>query len=118
MNSIYFARSISLYGSEQDKRDIQTLKSLGFDVIDLAADEALQREYKGRGMEAFLERVKWCSALAFRANPDGTIGAGVWDEIQAALEVGLDVIELPNLMSRRALSVGDTREYLRLVGQR
>ena len=48
-------------------------------------------------------------------NGDIYIGAGVFKEIQS---VDVPVIELPSSISRRGLTVEQTREYLREVGQR
>lgn len=112
---VYHARPISLYGTLQDLRDGLTLRKLGFTVVDPASDE-YQERYKSEGMDVFIKLVSTCDALAFRAFPDGTIGAGIMKEIHAAQIHGMEIIELPSILSRRALSVEDTREYLRLMG--
>jgi hypothetical protein len=114
---IYYARPISLYNTAQDKRDIELMESLGFEVIN-PNKEALQERYKAEGMSVFLEAVKDCDSLAFRAFPDGMLGAGVMKEIQQAEELNKPVIELPTSTSKRILSVEDTRSYLSYSGHR
>jgi hypothetical protein len=114
---IYYARPISLYNSAQDKRDIELMQSLGFEVIN-PNKEALQERYKVEGMNVFLEAVNECDGVAFRAFPDGKIGAGVYKEIQKAVELNKQVIELPTITSSRILSVEDTRAYLTYGGHR
>ena len=69
-------------------------------------------------MEYFAELVRSCGAVAFRVLPDGSIPAGVAKEIAVANEVGKPVIELPSGISRRVITVEQTREYLAEVGQR
>jgi hypothetical protein len=100
-----------------DKRDIELLVNLGFEVIN-PNKEALQERYKQEGMNVFYEALKDCDLVAFRSFPDLKIGAGVLGEIQKAQELGLLVIELPTLTSVRNLSVDDTRAYLGYLGQR
>jgi hypothetical protein len=74
--------------------------------------------YKIEGMNVFLQAVTDCDALAFRSFPNGEISAGVAKEINKAYELGKLVIELPSITSKRILSVDDTREYLKLLGNR
>jgi hypothetical protein len=114
---IYYARPISLYNTKQDERDIQTLRDLGFDVINPNKEE-LERWYKKDGMDVFLQAVAQCDALAFRSFLDGGIGSGVYAEIETAIRHEKPVIELPTITSKRVLSVNDTREYLKLLGVR
>lgn len=114
---IYYARPINLYNTPQDQRDIETMKSLGFEILN-PNKEHLQERYKTEGMEAFLKAVDECDCLAFRSFPDLTISAGVKKEIDKAIEMGKSVIELPTITSNRVLSVDDTREYLKLLGHR
>lgn len=113
----YYARPIHLYNSEQDKRDIQAIENMGFEVVN-PNKEHLQERYKTEGMNVFLEAVSDCDALAFRAFPDLSIPAGVKKEIDKANELRKIVFELPTITSKRVLSVEDTREYLKLLGYR
>lgn len=114
---VYYARPINLYNTAQDKRDITLLNFLGFEVVNPDKEE-LQERYKKEGMSVFLQAIDDCDALAFRSFPDLKIGAGVWKEIEKAINEGKMVIELPTLTSNRILSVEDTREYLKLLGHR
>lgn len=114
---IYFARPISLYGTKQDIRDIETLKTFGFEVID-PNTENLQERYNTAGMIVFEEVVAKCDCLAFRSFQDGKIGAGMVKEINIARQLNKPIIELPTITSHRELSVDDTRTYLQLLGYR
>lgn len=119
---------MSIYSSAakpnlQELRDIETLKALGFEVFN-PNQQWIQDKCKeiaasgGNSMNIFEEMVKECDTLAFRAHPDGTIGAGIVKEILWAQEAGHPVFELPSSISRRTLSVDATREYLKELGQR
>lgn len=114
---VYYAHPISLYGTKQEQRDIDTLEALGFSVLNpnSAVHEA---GYAEKGMQYFEELVSGCQALAFRAFPDGGIPAGIFKEVNAAKEKNIPVLELPSAMSRRSLSVDATREALREAGCR
>jgi len=123
---IYYAHSMSIYSSpekenKQEKRDIAMLEAIGFEVFN-PNQPWIQEKCKELGansMSLFESMVKEdTQALAFRAHPDGTIGAGIVKEIAWAKEVDHPVIELPSSITRRSLSVDDTREYLKELGQR
>lgn len=114
---IYYAHCIALYGTPQEERDVATLKSLGFEVINPNAPEH-DAGYKSEGMPYFYAIVTECDALAFRANPDGAVPAGVAKEVGWAQAAGHPVIELPGGVIRRTLDVDETREYIREVGAR
>jgi len=114
---IYYARPISLYNTKQEERDLSLLVYLFKDVVNPNKEE-LQRRYDIEGMDVFTSAVKDCDALAFRSFQDGKISAGVKKEIDAAIENGKPVFELPTITSSRILSVEDTREYLKLLGHR
>lgn len=124
MITIYYAHCMALYDTAQEVRDVQALEALGFTVCNPNTWEHKARvaEMKSAGaddvMPYFCNLVASCGALAFRALPDGSIPSGVAKEIDAARECILPVIELPNAVERRTLSVAATREYLRDVGQR
>lgn len=117
MIKCYYARSISIYGTEQDKRDILTLQKMGFDVVDPNQPE-YQERYKTEGMDLFIRLIRECHCLSFRSHPDMYIPAGVAKEIEYAESLFLPVFELPTILSFRVLSVDDTRKYLHLIGNR
>lgn len=114
---VYYAHSIALYNTPQEKRDHSTLFELGFTVTcpnTPYSDEGYKRE----GMEFFKKLIADCDCLAFRANPDMTINAGVAREIEWAQEMGKPVIEIPSMVARRTLTVDATRQLLREWGVR
>lgn len=114
---VYYARPISIYNTMQDERDIRMLELMGFEVNNPNKAELSER-YKTEGIEAYLKLVRDSDIVAFRAFQDGSIGAGVYKEINEAMAHNKPVIELPTITSKRILSVEDTREYLRLIGFR
>lgn len=109
----YYARPITLYGTPQEKRDEELIRSLGFEPIHIK-----KADYQGQGMAVFEPMVKDAKALFFRAFPDLSIGAGVAKEIAWAVEGGIPVVELPHVFERRTLSVDETRRMLAYMGQR
>ena len=123
---IYYAHCQAIYGTKQDQRDVETLKALGFEVVNPSDEQHVQmaRNMKCAGvpservMEYFTGLVDSCDAVAFRALPDGAIPAGVAKEVERAVSEGKPVIELPSCILRRVLTVEQTREYLKEIGQR
>ena len=117
MKKAYYARPMAIYGSKQEMRDIETMSALGFESIDINKKE-IQAAYDQQGMAVFLEYVKKADAIFFRRQLDGKIGAGVYKEIQWAIEADLPVVELPGAMVGTVATVNETREYLNLSGFR
>jgi len=123
---IYYAHCQSLFGTPQEKRDIELLTSLGFDVVNPGDASYKDKviEMKASGFTSgeiityFGHEVERCDVLAFRALPDGAIPAGVAMEIKYAQTRGYPVIELPSSVQRRTISIDLTWEYLRESGQR
>ena len=140
---VYYAHSQAIYGTAQEIRDVNVLKQLGFEVVNpsdqehqtmaekilVEAEKARAKAAKsqqpfmaGKGsekvMEYFTSLVEGTDAVAFRALPDGAIPAGVAKEIEWASQAGKPVIELPSGVSRRVITVEQTREYLKEIGQR
>lgn len=116
---IYYAHSIVLYNTLQEERDIQLLERLGFEVYSPNNEEDAEG-YKIFGMGHFRTLIQdhKIKSLAFRANTDGTINAGIAKEIGFARECGKSVIELPSGITRRTLNVEETREVLLEQGAR
>lgn len=108
---VYYAHPITLYGTPAETRDIATLEALGFEVVNPNTPE-LDAAYKERGMEVFTPVVESCDALAFRSFPDGSIPAGVAQEIKVIHALNRPVIELPHMIGNRILSLENTRCYL------
>jgi hypothetical protein len=119
MKKAYYARPISIDNTQQAYRDHELIRSLGFEPYPVAEDKKWALEtYREIGMEAFKPYVEVSSVLIFRAFPDGSIGAGVAKEIAWAEAAGIPVIEIPRQISRRTLSVEDTKAMLAELGQR
>lgn len=116
MLKVYYAHPLSLYGTLQEKRDIQLLLNLGLDVLN-PNEQQHQEGYKKEKMEYFRKIVRACDVFAFRAFPDGKIGAGIIKELEF---FGTDkpIVELPHSISCRILTVEQTRDYLKQLGQR
>ena len=118
---IYYAHCQAIYDTPQEKRDIETLEKLRFEVVNpngpIHQDTARRLKEKDPNsvMDYFYKLVAQCDAIAFRALPDGAIPAGIGGEIA---NLGIPVIELPSGIKRRVLTVEQTREYLKEVGQR
>lgn len=117
MHKCYYAHPLSLYGSPQETADVAMLEGLGFEVIN-PNSEYHSQQYSIHGMQYFCDVVNACDMLAFRAFPDGSIPAGIAKEVSAARMGKKPVIELPNGIIRRCLSVEESVEYLEQSGQR
>ena len=116
---IYYAHCKAIYGTPQEKRDVELLEKLGFEVVNPSEEihEKLCREREDK-MSYFVELVKDCGVLAFRSLPNGDIPVGVAKEIDVALEHNIPVIELPSLSLRRRLTISETKTYLCEIGER
>jgi hypothetical protein len=115
----YYAHCIGIYDTQQEERDIKTIEGLGFRVYNPNCD-ACSRGYRNRGMDFFKDLIQASrfSVFFFRALPDGSIPAGISAEIGFAQEVNIPVVELPSCISRRTITVEQTREYLKESGAR
>ena len=116
---VYYAHCTSIFDSSQEERDLVLLRRMGWDVYN-PNNEECSRGYEREGMEFFGQLLSSgrFDALVFRALPDGSIPAGVMSEINIAKKNVMPVMEIPSGLSRRGLSVDQTREYLREVGSR
>lgn len=114
---VYYAHPIGLYDKNQESYDIGLLNELGF-AVENPNQKKHQKGCQKCGMEYFADLVQKCDALAFRAFPDGSIGAGIMKEIQVAKKTYKPVIELPCGLTRRGLTVEQTREVLWQSGAR
>lgn len=139
---VYYAHCMALYNTPQERRDVLHLECLGFEVVNPnspainLACENIRRDtevgvsgnYTLRGnqaslrimLEIFQPLVMSCDCLAFRALPGGALAAGVYKEINWMCDKmdGAGVFELPRFYDRQILTVEQTRDYLREVGQR
>jgi hypothetical protein len=139
---IYYAHCMALYNTVQEQRDLLLLDSLfptGLIVNpnspsisvrvnslrglvedwNLKHPDQTPRDPGTETMEViFRPLVQLQDVLVFRALPDGTIPAGVAKEITWAEEANLPILELPSAILRRTLTLPQTKQYLREVGQR
>lgn len=120
---VYYAHSIHVYNTPQEKRDITLLESLGFEVYNPNNEEARLglEKWKSDGkhtMWFFKKLIDDCDFLAYRSHPDLSIPSGVFFEIQHAIEKKKQIIELPTITSKRVLTYEDTLKYLEYNGQR
>jgi hypothetical protein len=93
MKKAYYARPISVDNTPQEKRDHDLIRALGFEPYPIDEEkQAILARYREVGMEAFRPAVEASDALIFRAFPDGSIGAGVAQEIAWAVAAGVPVI--------------------------
>ena len=113
----YYAHPMNLYGTELENDDIIALLKMGFEVVN---------PNKQRHQEACKDTTKWdsptdyfvamvaeCDVVAYRAFPDGGIGAGVAKEVMVARNDNKPCFELAALEGRRVLPVDSTREHLK-----
>jgi hypothetical protein len=114
---IYYAHCLAIYNTAQENRDIKLLESFGFCVINPNCS-AYAEGYLTWNMDLSEWVVERCDYVAFRALPDGAISSGVAKEIEFANKHNKPVIELPSCISRRVLTVDQTREFLREIGNR
>lgn len=87
MKTIYFAHPITDYGTERQAAAIAYLSRQWRVVSPDHPDH--QAGYDAEGMEYFDRLAASCDLLAFMRFPDGSIGAGVGKEIEAAQRSGV-----------------------------
>lgn len=116
---VYYAHPMTLYGTPQEERDIETLMGMGFGVVNPADQQFVDaaQAYSNK-MEYYLELLRKCDGVAFRGTPGGRITAGVAAEIKEATLWKMPVIELPSSVIARAMNIPETLEYLRESGER
>ena len=117
---IYYAHCMALYGTDQEKNDLKTLRELGVKVVNPNSPkyrktvERMKRNNRSGSqiMDYFISVVKKCNGVAFRALSDGSLSAGVAKEIDAMRKKGGVIIELPELDKRKALTIGQTCDHI------
>jgi len=118
---VYYAHCMAIYGTHIETLDIETLRCMGFKVINPNTHEhrhrvgMMRREGKDGSqiMDYFCKVVKKCDGLAFRALPDLSIPAGVYKEILTMLDKRGFILELPEIAKRKVLTIDETRAYIR-----
>jgi hypothetical protein len=107
VKTVYYAHPMALYGSPVERKDLSTLRALGFKVINPAL-----KEYATLDMDGFVKLACSCDLVAFRAFEDGKIGSGVAKEIEGARTKGIPVMEMSGDLSRRVLNRNETRQRM------
>jgi len=127
---VYYAHFMGIYNTPQEKRDVETLEALGFEVLNPNTPETKEQckrefdhvsndeEYQRAFSVVFHPKVSQCEVFAFKALPDGRIPGGVAIELRWAQLANKLIIELPSGTYARCMGKDDTREYLRDIGQR
>jgi hypothetical protein len=119
---VYYAHSVGLYGTPQEMRDVRTLKIMfcrtGGDRVYNPNNPHAAAGYGRDGMDHFRPLVTESDVLAFRADVDGRIPAGVAKEIEWAKTANVPVVELASCVLARRLDVDQTRERLEEGGRR
>lgn len=115
---IYYAHCVAIYHTPQEQRDLDLIKKL-FPNAEIfnPNNEECQTVAKEKGMDYFKDLVQGCNMLVFRALPNGKISSGVYKEIEWTNEISNPVIELP-CYTGRAMTVEDTRQFLKEIGSR
>lgn len=121
---VYYAHSMHLYNTPQEKRDIELLEKLNFEVLNPNTPETQQKidELKANHISDYMSYFKGlidsCDCFAFRSHVDGKIPSGVVYELEYALSKDKPTFELPSILLSRFLNTEDTRRYLAYNGQR
>jgi hypothetical protein len=103
--TVYYAHPMALYDSPVERKDLRTLKKLGFKVVNPAKREL-------DTMEDYVNLACSCDLVAFRAFEDGKVGSGVFIEVAAAMKADIPVIELTPFLPGRVLTRNETRERM------
>lgn len=109
--SIYYAHPMSWYGTDNEKADLQEIRTRfpGVEVVNPSAaihgDQASRMYAKGYSsrevMGYFIDLVAEADALVYRPFSDGKIGAGVAQEILTAHIHGKEIFMLHSGCSAR-----------------
>ncbi len=122
---VYYAHPVSLYGTKQEQRDLESLAAMGFEILNPNTEEHTINYEKVtvgadgvRDFNYFINLARTCDVCAFRAFPDGSISSGVAKEIEVFVLDKKPYFELPTGIIRRTLSIEHTKEVLRDSGAR
>jgi hypothetical protein len=120
---IYFAHPVTDYGTNREGNVLTWLEADGWEVENPNQPHH-QDGYARDGMVYFESLASSCDALVFTRFPDGSIGAGVGKEIDAAHGSGIPIYEwfggeLYSMycMPTPVLSVEDTRSTITKLRQ-
>jgi len=115
---IFYSHPVSVFNTELEIQDLVLIgRCFPRAIVVNPNSPEHNLQYKEKGMVHFLDKIRFCDILVFRATPEGKITAGVMKEIQTAKAYNLPILELP-YVADRGLTVEETREYLIQVGAR
>ncbi|NOS67782.1 MAG: hypothetical protein HOO67_05475 [Candidatus Peribacteraceae bacterium] len=123
---IYFAHPVTSYGTPIEQRVLDELRLIKFQVVNPNTpehQENYQRLPREQAFEYFLTLARTCDACVFIPFEDGTIGSGVFKELETFFERGLKVYEFYSKvwpfvqrdleqLRDRALTIEETREKI------
>ena len=114
----YYARAVHLHGTGQEGRDLKALRALGYQVVDRggSVEGRVQPIAVDINPAQMARTMNQCQVLMFRAFPDGSIPAGVANEIQCAMTHEVPVLEFPVRMGSRFLDMHATNAFLSQSG--
>jgi hypothetical protein len=120
---IYFARCYVEYGTPEDNAIKKAILDKGHELVD--PSEFDESEYKRRGMEFHLEKVRQCDELYYKTVGDGRVTAGVAREILEAILHDIKVTQVwwsttghfreeswTYLAFEDVMTIDETRDYI------
>lgn len=120
---VYYSHPKTYRRSPEEAEDISLLTSLGYEVEN-PYDPKFSDLWQTEGIQFGKTLVEISDVVAFRPLSNGKIGAGVGKELGWAIELGKEIIEMPNAkpfdegsLNERVLSIDDTVEFFNTVGK-
>lgn len=119
---VYYARSVLLRGTEQERADIASLEKAGFEVVNAEREEVDCDDWdKDAGFVYFnktsnVPANKRPAVLVYRPYDDGSIPNGIATLIKAVRFHGFLIMELPTKSNRPTLRYQETVEHLSAAG--
>lgn len=119
---VYYARSVLLRGTEQERADIASLEKAGFEVVNAEREEVDCDDWdKDAGFVYFnktsnVAANKRPAVLVYRPYDDGSIPNGIATLIKAVRFHGFLIMELPTASNRPTMRWQETVEYLSAAG--
>lgn len=114
---IYYSHPKIYRNSEGAKKDVIFLEGLNY-TVDNPYNPKYSDLWQSEGFGFSKTLIEGNDALAFRPLEDGKISIGVAKEIETAVSLGKDIIELPEVypventdFSSRTLSMDETMDY-------